>query len=59
MTSRRAFLRTALLATGGAALWLVRDRLPWPPLEAQFADGRGTPWLPLTGRGGLTLSSGR
>jgi predicted aspartyl protease len=54
MTSRRAFLtRAALLATGGAALWLVRDRLPWPPLELSFADGRATPWMPLLGRGGL------
>ena len=54
MISRRRLLsRAALLATGGVALWLVRDRLPWPPLELDFADGRATPWLPLLGRGGL------
>lgn len=49
MTSRRAFL--ALLAAGGAALFLVRDRLP-RDLEPRFANGRATPWLPLKpGRG--------
>lgn len=54
MTSRRAFLsRLALLAAGGAGLWLVRDRLPWPPLEAQFADGRASAWMPLADREGL------
>jgi len=54
VTTRRAlFSRLALLATGGAALWLLRDRLPWPPLNPRFADGRATPWLPLMGRGGL------
>ena len=35
------------------ALFLVRDRLPWPPLEAAFANGRDTPWQRLPGRGGL------
>ena len=54
MTTRRALLpRLALLATGGVALWLVRDRLPWPPLQPRFANGRATPWLPLQGGGGL------
>jgi len=54
VTTRRALLsRLALLASAGAALWLVRDRLPWPPLQPRFADGRATPWLPLQGRGGL------
>jgi predicted aspartyl protease len=51
VSSRRAFLaRAALLAAGGAALFAVRDRLPWPPLEPRFADGRATPWLPLPPR---------
>lgn len=45
--------RGALLGGAGAALWLVRDRIPWPPLQPRFADGRGTPWLPISGRGGL------
>ena len=54
MTSRRAFLtRLALLTAGGAALWSVRDRLPWPPLEPRFANGRDTPWQTLPPRGGL------
>lgn len=54
MTSRRAFLlRAGLLATGGGALWLLRDRLPWPPLRPAFADGRGTPWIRMPGPSGL------
>lgn len=54
MTSRRAFLtRLALLGAGGAALWSVRDRLPWPPLRPRFANGRDTPWQSLPARGGL------
>lgn len=54
MTTRRRLLaRLGLLATAGAALFLVRDRLPWPPLEPRFANGRDTPWLPLPERGGL------
>lgn len=44
MTSRRGFL--LLAAAGGAALFLVRDRLP-RDLDLRFADGRATPWLPL------------
>lgn len=44
MISRRAFLVS--LAAGGAALFLVRDRLP-RRLEPRFANGRATPWLPL------------
>jgi predicted aspartyl protease len=51
VSTRRAFLgRVLLLAAGGAALFAVRDRLPWPPLNPRFADGRATPWLPLTPR---------
>jgi len=54
VTSRRAFLtRLALLTAGGAALWSVRDRLPWPPLKPRFANGRDTPWQTLPPRGGL------
>lgn len=54
MISRRTLLsRLALLAAGGAGVWLVRDRLPWPPLEVRFANGRDTPWLPLPRGGGL------
>lgn len=52
MTTRRTLLtRAGLLAAGGAALFLVRDRLPWPPLEPRFADGRATPWLPIPRQG--------
>ena len=54
MTTRRGLLvRLGLLATAGGALFLVRDRLPWPPLEPHFANGRDTPWQPLPERGGL------
>lgn len=54
MIRRRAFLsRLGVLAVGGGALWLVRDRLPWPPLQPRFADGRATPWLPMTPGGEL------
>lgn len=54
MTTRRGLLvRLGLLATAGGALFLVRDRLPWPPLEPRFANGRDTPWQPLPERGGL------
>lgn len=44
MTSRRGLL--LLAAAGGAALFLVRDRLP-RDLDVRFANGRATPWLPL------------
>lgn len=54
MTTRRGLIaRLALLAAGGTALFLVRDRLPWPPLEPRFANGRDTPWQDLPARGGL------
>ena len=54
MISRRALIsRGALAAAGGGALFLVRDRLPWPPLEVRFANGLGTPWQPLPERPGL------
>jgi predicted aspartyl protease len=54
VTSRRALLaRLALVAAGGSAVWAVRDRLPWPPLQVGFAGDRETPWLPLPAHGGL------
>jgi predicted aspartyl protease len=54
VSSRRAFLLRAV-ALGGAAgaLWLVRDRLPWPPLEVRFTRGLATPWERLPPRSGL------
>lgn len=48
MISRRALVsRLGLLAAGGAALYLVRDRIPWPPPKVAFAAGEATPWIPL------------
>jgi len=52
--SRRALVtRLGLLAAGGGALYLARDRIPWPPPKVEFASGHRTPWIPLPGRGGL------
>lgn len=54
MISRRALItRAALVAAGAGALFAVRDRLPWPPLDARFANGRDTPWQRLPDRPGL------
>lgn len=54
MISRRALVsRLGLLAAGGAALYLLRDRLPWPAPGVEFAGGERTPWIPMPGRGGL------
>ena len=54
MISRRALItRAALVAAGAGALFAVRDRLPWPPLDARFANGRDTPWQRLPERPGL------
>ncbi len=54
MTTRRGFLvRFGLLATAGGALFMVRDRLAWPPVEPRFANGRDTPWQALPEQGGL------
>lgn len=50
MIGRRSLLVGLVAAAGG--LFLVRDRLPWPPLEPRFANGRDTPWEPIP-RGGL------
>lgn len=53
-TTRRGLLaRLGLLATAGGALFMVRDRLPWPPVAPRFDNGRQTPWLPLPEHGGL------
>ncbi|MBU1376437.1 MAG: aspartyl protease family protein [Alphaproteobacteria bacterium] len=54
MTTRRGLLlRLGLLATAGGALFMVRDRLPWLPLQPRFVNGRDTPWQALPERGGL------
>lgn len=54
ISRRRLLTRVGVLAAAaGGTLWLVRDRLPWPPLEPRFANGRDTPWLPFPVRGGL------
>jgi predicted aspartyl protease len=54
VTTRRGLIsRLALLAAGGTALFLMRDRLPWPPLQPRFANRRSTPWQDLPARGGL------
>lgn len=45
MIGRRSLLVGLAAAAGG--LFLVRDRLPWPPLAVRFANGRDTPWLPI------------
>lgn len=54
MISRRGLLtRAALLAAAAGGLFLVRDRLPWPPLQPRFANGRDTPWQALPAGPGL------
>ena len=54
MTTRRALLtRAALLASGAAGVWLVRDRLPWPPPDMRLTNGRDTPWMAMSPGGGL------
>lgn len=50
MIGRRSLLIGLAAAAGG--LFLIRDRLPWPPLSTRFANGRDTPWLPIP-KGGL------
>lgn len=50
MIRRRTLLVGLAAAAGG--LFLVRDRLPWPPIDVRFANGRDTPWQPIP-RGGL------
>lgn len=48
MISRRALVSNlGLLAAGGTALYLIRDRIPWPPPKVAFAAGDATPWIPL------------
>lgn len=54
MISRRALLsRLGLFAAGGAVLYLVRDRIPWPPPKVAFDAGEATPWIPLPRNGRL------
>lgn len=49
MIGRRSLLIGVAAAAGG--LFLVRDRLPWPPLTPRFRNGRDTPWLPIPSGG--------
>lgn len=52
--SRRTLLsRLSLLAAGGAAVWLVRDRIPWPGPGVAFAEGQATDWIDIPSRAGL------
>lgn len=54
MISRRALLSNLpLLAAGGAAVWFLRDRIPWPPPRVAFDSGDRTAWIALPQRGGL------
>lgn len=50
MIGRRSLLIGLATAAGG--LFLVRDRLPWPPVATRFTNGRDTPWQPIP-KGGL------
>ena len=50
MIGRRSLLIGVAAAAGG--LFLVRDRLPWPPLTPRFQNGRDTPWQAIP-HGGL------
>lgn len=60
MISRRALLANVpLLVAGGAAVWFLRDRIPWPPPRVRFDQGARTPWIPLPRRGGLIEIPGR
>lgn len=48
MISRRALLsRLGLFGAGATLLYLIRDRLPWPPPKVAFAAGDATPWIRL------------
>ncbi len=54
MISRRYLLsRLTMVAAGGAMLWAIRDRLPWPPAEVAFESGERSGWIPLTNRGSM------
>lgn len=54
MISRRTLLsRLSVLAAGGAAIWLVRDRIPWPGPGVAFEAGEATDWIDTPGRAGL------
>lgn len=54
MISRRALLANIpVLAAGGAAVWFMRDRIPWPPPRVTYARGDRTAWIALPEPGGL------
>ena len=54
MISRRALVsRLPLIAVAGFGLFLVKDRLPWPPAALSFARGTATGWIPLASQGDL------
>ena len=55
MIARRSLIAMALAA--GAGLFLVRDRLPWPPLEPKFDNGRDTPWRKLPPGGVIEIDA--
>lgn len=55
MIGRRSLLIGLAAAAGG--LFLVRDRLPWPPLATRFANGRDTPWLPIPPGGLIEIAA--
>lgn len=60
MISRRALLANIpLLIAGGAAVWFIRDRIPWPPPRVSFHEGKRTPWIRMPARGGLIDVPGR
>jgi predicted aspartyl protease len=46
-------------AAAGGGLFLVRDRLPWPPPAVRFANDRATPWLTIADRSGLITVTAR
>jgi predicted aspartyl protease len=58
--SRRALLfRLPLLAAGGLTLWLLRNRVPWPPPRLTFAQGQSSGWIRLPRDAGLILMDGK
>lgn len=55
MIRRRSLIAAAVAA--GAGLFLIRDRLPWPALKPQFANGRDTPWQTLPPGGVIEIDA--
>lgn len=54
MISRRALVsRLPLVAVGGVMLYLLRDRIPWPPPAVRYHAGRATAWTALPQRASL------